>query len=52
LIRNACQSYFDPGFNLSKSLCSGTSRLLAMGSFDAGTHVVVEKPATSTFAEL
>jgi hypothetical protein len=24
LIRNACQSYFDPGFNLSKSLCSGT----------------------------
>jgi hypothetical protein len=25
LIRNACQSYFDPGFNLSKSLCSGTS---------------------------
>jgi hypothetical protein len=21
---NACQSYFDPGFNLSKSLCSGT----------------------------
>ena len=26
LIRNACQSYFDPGFNLSKSLCSGTRR--------------------------
>ena len=24
LIRTACQSYFDPGFNLSKSLCSGT----------------------------
>src|SRR5260370_25657352 len=25
LIRNAYQSYFDPRFNLSKSLCSGTS---------------------------
>ena len=23
--QNACQSYYDPGFNLSKSLCSGTS---------------------------
>src|SRR5258705_9378776 len=26
LIRNAYQSYFDARFNLSKSLCSGTSR--------------------------
>jgi hypothetical protein len=24
LIRNPCRSYFDPGFNLSKSPCSGT----------------------------
>jgi hypothetical protein len=26
LIRNACRSYFEPGFNPSKSLCNGTSR--------------------------
>jgi len=25
MLVDACQSYFDPGFNLSKSLCSGTS---------------------------
>ena len=31
LIRTACQSYFDPGFNLSKSLCSGTSRCSGCG---------------------
>src|SRR5438445_11130731 len=27
LIPSTCQSYFDPGFNLSKSLCSGTSAM-------------------------
>ena len=38
LIRNPCQSYFDPKFNLSKSLCSGISctsrqRLAPLGGF-------------------
>src|ERR1700694_5373086 len=28
LIRNTCQGYFEPGFKLSKSLCSGAGILL------------------------
>src|SRR5207244_12579010 len=52
LIRNACQSYFDPGFNLSKSLCSGTSafavlRLTTSSNFVARS--IGKSPALAPF---
>src|SRR5208282_2113501 len=33
LIRHSCQSYFDPGFNRSRSLCRGTSTTLTEYEF-------------------
>ena len=50
LIRNPCRSYFDPGFNPSKSPCSGTSRARSLSArrpqFSAGGPGVSTPPGT------